>query len=297
MGKREKGEFGVLIKQLENQFGRRFRTVQSVPDSFSSTVYKCELTSGEEVYLKIPFSKVKFERERDAYKVLEGIIDIPKLLEVWEGDEHAPGAFLLSALPGQPLCASPSHKLGYEVGVYHARLHAVQPGSPKVNGIDNEFLDWRNFVDRMFYGFAEDTKELVSPQALEQSLKKYEQMKRDLPPLDGPSFLHMDFRPANILVQGDAVTGCIDFESVRFGATEIDFTKLYRDYLQNNEKVFEAYQEGYQSIRPLIDLNAVLPYYRFIDAFNSIGWCQRRGVEKNRVFLEQNQQLLQQFLR
>ncbi|WP_342527169.1 aminoglycoside phosphotransferase family protein [Chryseomicrobium sp. FSL W7-1435] len=283
--------------QLEKQFGLKFETVQDVPDSFSSTVYKCKLMNGEEVYLKIPFSKVKFDRERDAYKVLAGHVEIPKLLEVWEEDEDMPGAFLLSALPGQTLTGTPSRKLGYEVGVYHARLHEVQPGNPPVDGIDNEFSNWRDFVDRMFYGFAEDTKELISPQALEQSLKKYEQMKSDLPPLDGPSFLHMDFRPANIVVQGNAVTGSIDFESVRFGATEIDFTKLYRDYLQHDENVFEAYQQGYRSVRPLIDLEAVLPYYRFTDAFNSIGWCQRRGIEKNRAFLEQNQQLLLKFLR
>lgn len=102
----------------------------------------------------------------------------------------------------------------------------------------------------------------------------------------------MDFRPANIIVDGDAVAGLIDFESVRFGSTEIDFTKIYRDFLRFDPTLFEAFREGYKSIRPLIDLDKVLPFYRFIDAFNSIGWCNRRRIEKNTLFYEENKELL-----
>lgn len=37
---------------------------------------------------------------------------------------------------------------------------------------------------------------------------------------------HMDFRPGNILVNGNEVAGIIDFESARGGSSEIDFTKV-----------------------------------------------------------------------
>ena len=122
-------------------------------------------------------------------------------------------------------------------------------------------------------------------------------MKQQLPPNDGPSFIHMDFRPANIIVDGHNVSGMIDFESVRFGSTEIDFTKLYRDFLSYNPTLYKAFQEGYKSIRPLIDLEDVLPFYQFTDAFNSIGWCKRRGIEKNVLFLEENLARLKGFLK
>ena len=39
-----------------------------------------------------------------------------------------------------------------------------------------------------------------------------------------------------------------------------------------------------ESIRPFIDLQEVLPFYRFFDAFNSIGWCRRSGIEKHQNF-------------
>jgi aminoglycoside phosphotransferase (APT) family kinase protein len=121
-----------------------------------------------------------------------------------------------------------------------------------------------------------------------QAIDKFEEMKQLLPHPDGPSLIHMDFRPANIIVDGNKVSGVIDFESVRFGSTEIDFTKLYRDFLRFDNTLFHAYQEGYNSIRSLIDLEVVLSFYRFTDSFNSIGWCKRRGIEKNAVFLEEN---------
>lgn len=283
-----------MIKQIENQFNLNTSKLEDVPESFSSTVYKSTLEDGRATYIKIPYSKLKFTRELAAYQLLDGQVAIPKLLDVWEGDDEVPGAFLLSALKGSPLSSSNSTRLAYNVGVHHAELHTIR--STGIEGIDNEYPDWRAFVDRMFYSFAEDTKNQITQQQLEQSIETYERMKQELPKADGPSFLHMDFRPANIIVDGDSVSGSIDFESVRFGATEMDFTKLYRDYLQQDPALFAAYQHGYRSVRPLIELDAVLPFYRFTDAFNSIGWCERRGVEKNRAFLNQNLKLLQEFL-
>lgn len=286
----------MQIQQLEKQFHIQIRQVNDVPESFSSTVYRCELMNGEEVFIKIPFSKVKFHRELDAYRVLQGKVAIPELLDVWEGDDESVGALLLSSLPGETLGGMSVEKEAYQVGVYHAQLHEIRPDPEMYTQIDNEFPNWREFVDRMFYSFAEDTEKQISPEKVQAALKKYEAMKNSMPPLDGPAFLHMDFRPANILVHNQTVSGSIDFESVRFGATEMDFTKLYRDYLQRDPALFQAYQEGYTSVRELVDLDVVLPFYRFVDAFNSIGWCERRGVEKNRAFFNQNIRLLDEFL-
>lgn len=286
----------MQIQQLEKQFHIQIRQVNDVPESFSSTVYRCELMNGEEVFIKIPFSKVKFHRELDAYRVLQGKVAIPELIDVWEGDDESVGALLVSSLPGETLGDKSIVKEAYQVGVYHAQLHEIRPDAEMNTQIDNEFPNWREFVDRMFYSFAEDTAKQISPEKVRAALKKYEAMKNGMPPLDGPAFLHMDFRPANILVHNQTVSGSIDFESVRYGATEMDFTKLYRDYLQRDPALFQAYQEGYTSVRELVDLDVVLPFYRFVDAFNSIGWCERRGVEKNRTFLEQNTRLLDEFL-
>ena len=46
-----------------------------------------------------------------------------------------------------------------------------------------------------------------------------------------------------------------------------------------------------------MDLESVLPFYLFTDTFNSIGWCKRRGIEKNRFFFKKNVRSLQKMCR
>lgn len=278
-----------MLNKLLEQFRLQPISVNAVEDSHSSTVYKCKLFNGENVFIKIPYSKLKFQRELEAYEILKEQVSIPNLLAYWSGDEEYPGAFLLSELKGDPLTTNVSSATAFQVGILHASMHNIQPSNAiTLTGIKNEFIIWSSFVENQFYSFAEDVREVVDEAVYRKSIEKFEEMKRSLPSPDGPSFIHMDFRPANIMVDGNNVSGMIDFESVRFGSTEIDFTKLYRDFLSFDLALYQSYQEGYKSIRPLIDLEVVLPFYLFTDTFNSIGWCKRRGIEKNALFFEKN---------
>lgn len=286
-----------MLNRVLDQFGLQTLFINEVEDSHSSSVYKCRLLKGEDVYVKIPYTKLKFQRELESYEILKGKVSIPEILNYWTGDEKCPGAFLLSELKGQPLSIKNSPKVAFEVGVLHATMHTIQPPENKVlKGVQNEFPNWSKFIEKQFYSFAEDVKKVLDETLLNRAIEKFKLMQERLPSPDGPGFIHMDFRPANIIIDGEKVSGIIDFESVRFGSTEIDFTKLYRDFLSYNSSLFEAFQEGYKSIRPLIDLEIVLPFYQFTDAFNSIGWCKRRGIEKNALFLEENIVRLNQFL-
>ena len=281
-----------MINRVIEQFGLNILSIADVEDSHSSTVYKCDLLNGETVYIKIPYTKLKFQRELEAYQILEGKVAIPKMLDYWDGDEDCIGAFLLSRLQGTPLTTHVSTGLAFKVGVLHATIHNVNPNGQKIEWIQNEFSSWSKFVERQFYSFAEDVKKVLDESLYNQVIQKFENMKKQLPPPDGPSFIHMDFRPANIIVDGDQVSGVIDFESVRFGSTEIDFTKINRDFLRFDQTLYNAYKEGYNSIRPLINLEETLPFYQFTDAFNSVGWCKRRGIKEHRMFLEENLTIL-----
>ncbi len=285
-----------MLNQVIQQFKLDVLSINEVEDSHSSTVYKINLLNGEKVFLKIPYSKLKWQRELEAYEVLIDRVSIPKMLDHWSGNEECPGAFLLSELKGVPLTNKVAPIVAFQVGVLHASMHKIQPPAIELTGIQDEFLDWSNFVERQFYSFAEDVKEVLDPSLYRQAIEKFESMKLQLPPSDGPSFIHMDFRPANIIVDEDKVSGIIDFESVRFGSTETDFTKLYRDFLSFDFSLYQSYQKGYNTIRPLIDLEVVLPFYQFTDAFNSIGWCKRRGIEKNTTFLKENLLILKKVL-
>lgn len=287
-----------MLDDILEHFGVQALAIKEVDDSYSSTVYKCELFNDENVYVKIPYTKLKWQREWEAYEILQGKVSIPVMLDHWAGNAEFPGAFLLSELKGKPLTPQDSPSVAFQVGILHATLHRIQPFA--MNGstsIQNESSNWLNFVETQFYSFAEDVREMIDSDLYNQSILKFNEMKQQLPPSDGPSFLHMDFRPANIIVDGDKVSGIIDFESVRFGSAEVDFTKLYRDFLKFDTALYKSYQDGYNSIRPLMNLEAVLPFYQFTDAFNSIGWSMRRGAEKNAVFLKENLEILKKIVR
>jgi aminoglycoside phosphotransferase (APT) family kinase protein len=287
-----------MLNKVMQEFGLEIQSINEVEDSHSSTVYRCSLSKGEIVFLKIPYTKLKFQRELEAYEILKGRVSIPELLDYWPGDDECPGAFLLSELKGTPLTTEVTPNIAFQVGVLQAEMHNIQPPEDKkLMGIQNEFANWSDFVEKQFYSFAEDVQDVLDSSLYEQAIEKFEEMRHQLPAPDGPSFVHMDFRPANIIVDDHKVSGMIDFESVRFGSTEIDFTKLYRDFLRFDPVLYSSFKEGYNSIRPLIDLDIVLPFYQFTDAFNSIGWCKRRGIEKNALFLEENLVRLKGFLK
>lgn len=286
-----------MLNRVLKQFRLQVLSLNEVDESFSSTVYKCQLLNGKNVYIKIPYSKLKWQRELEAYEILKDRVATPVLLDVWSGDEECPGAFLLSELRGVTLSTNVSTSVAYQVGVLQASMHTIRPPKEReLYGIKDEYSNWSNFIEGQFNSFARDVKDVIDERLFEQAIEKFENMKRQLPSPDGPSFVHMDFRPANILIDGDHVSGVIDFESVRFGSTEIDFTKLYRDFLSFDNTYFQAYQEGYRSIRPLMDLEVVLPFYQFTDAFNSIGWCKRRGIEEHAKFLKENITRLKQMV-
>ena len=44
-----------MLKRVIEQFGLKVQSLNEVEDSHSSTVYKCTLTNGENVFLKIPY--------------------------------------------------------------------------------------------------------------------------------------------------------------------------------------------------------------------------------------------------
>jgi Ser/Thr protein kinase RdoA (MazF antagonist) len=286
------------LQQVIKHFDLNVLSIEDVPESFSSSVYKIKLMDNETVYIKIPYSKVKLKRENAVLNRLQHEIPVPKVINYWEGNEDITGAFMLSAIDGIPIAEEVDEDLAFDIGVHLARFHSIQPTDQDFNSpISNEYEQWTEFIQKQFYSFAEDVKEVIDSRLYEQSLTYFKQHQKQLPPPDGPRFVHMDFRPGNILVNENKVVGIIDFESVRIGSTEIDFTKINRDVFMKYPGTKEAFQSGYESIRPLIELQTVLPFYRFIDAFNSIGWCKRRGIEKNQSFVQENLVNLKDILR
>ena len=114
-----------------------------------------------------------------------------------------------------------------------------------------------------------------------------------LPEPDGPCWTHFDFRPANVLAQGDRVTGLIDFESARGGSADLDFIKIKNRVWDVYSGTKEPFLDGYSSIRPVPDIESTLPFYALGNAFGGIAWCVRRSDTEDPFFLENLDRLKQ----
>ncbi|MEF7564310.1 aminoglycoside 3'-phosphotransferase/choline kinase family protein [Bacillus infantis] len=270
--------FQICVKQISN-----------VPESFSSTVYKLVLNGGQTIYLKIPFSREKLERELEMLQLLRGHVPVPAVLDHWEGDEKMAGALLLEGMEGEPCTRSVDGDLAFQIGRHHAMLHNAP--LPKAYSCFDPKA-WREMVREKFEHFGLHASKVLPDSLLEMSQKHFYKSLQELPAPDGPCIIHMDFRPGNILVKDNNVAGIIDFESARSGSPEMDFSKINRDVWERHEGSREAYTEGYETIRPMIDLESILPFYKFFDAFCSVGWGQKRGAEKHREFMRENELLL-----
>jgi len=286
-----------LLQTIIRGFNLNVISIENVPESFSSQVYKLNLTNGESVYAKIPYNRDKLYREYRMLEMLSEVIPVPKVLDFWSGDDFISGALLLSQIQGTPCTGTIDDKLAFQIGQYHAKLHEVKMPGYGVEGVDGyQFLDqndWRLYIKNNFEKLKEPCKEVLERGLFEKCINHFERAFSALPHPDGPCVVHMDFRPGNILTNNNEVIGIIDFESARGGSSEIDFTKMNRYVWEAFPPSRAAYQEGYSTIRPLMELETILPFYDLYDAFSAVVWCKNRGIEKNKAFLQESIAVLQ----
>lgn len=285
------------IHKLAEIFKLSVLNIEAVPESFSSEVYKLTLMNLDNVYVKIPYNRDKLVREFHMLERLKGVIPVPKVLDFWDGDEMSVGALLLSAIDGVPCKSNIDQSLAYQIGEYHAMLHQVTLPAYGCYGSDGfqvvENNSWSLYLKNNFEKWKEPCKELLQPDLFEECITHFDSVYSALPEPDGPCVVHMDFRPGNILIKDNRVVGIIDYESARGGSSEIDFTKMNRYVWEVNPLTRLPYVQGYESVRPLPDLEKIIPFYNFYDAFSAVVWCKTRGIEKNQAFLQESIEVLQ----
>ncbi|WP_214856327.1 MULTISPECIES: phosphotransferase family protein [unclassified Exiguobacterium] len=270
----------------------------TVDESYSSEVDRLILTDGQVVFLKRPYTAEKWYRERGWIHALEEFVPVPHILA-----EAAPGqttgAFVLAALPGQAPVTM-TKKLAYEIGRTLAMLHTCT-GEAYGEYTEDGFYaypvqDWRRFRNEKLDGFMPFITSELDPVFLENIQTELVRREQSLPEPSRPVATHCDFRLANLLTVGDQVTGVIDFETTRYGAVEMDFTKIVRNLNTFGSIYVTAFQEGYATLHPDVPIETYLAYYRLWEVLTAVGWCIKRGREEHQAFFEENIALIEQEL-
>ncbi|MBN2794286.1 MAG: aminoglycoside phosphotransferase family protein [Clostridia bacterium] len=277
-----------MIDFYLKHFDLKVNEVINVPESFSSTVYLLLLQNNKKVILKIPYNQVKLQRELFVLETLKGKIKVPEVIDYFEGDSVHSGAMVLSYLDGKPITGAIDEALAYDMGVLLGHLHEVK--MPHFT-LEKDNDKWWESVEIRFNEWAKECQPVLEPDFFEQCMITFKKLYRDLPHADGPSLIHFDFRPGNILVKENKIVGLIDFESSRGGSTDIDFTKVkvYVWDLYSHTK--EAFIKGYESVRVLPPIDKTLPLYLFFNGFGGLAWCARRNKLEDEFFIENYEQV------
>ncbi|WP_215115717.1 phosphotransferase family protein [Exiguobacterium sp. s80] len=263
----------------------------SVTDSYSSEVDRLVLRDGRTVFLKRPYTADKWYREHGWLTYLADRVAVPKILAEAPPTPQTTGAFVLEALAGATI-ETVTPTLATQIGQLHATLHTCTHetyGDFEQNGFTAfTSQDWRVFRNAKMTSFEPAIQQVLPPALYQAAFTELKRRERELPEPSRPVAVHLDFRLGNLLADGGNLTGLIDFETSRFGATEIDFTKLDRDVFQGGSALLNAYQNGYGQIRTPEPIEVYLPYYRLFEALTGIGWCVQRGLAQHQQFFNNN---------
>ncbi len=258
-------------------------SINPVKDSYSSTVRILELKQGQRVVLKIPFSKEKLLREEKALGLLAANPLVPRLLNMWYGDDSNTGALLLSYIDGVPMVLPANEETIYEMGKALAEIHTVKLDRFE---LDDWETDWAMSVKNKIASWVLEIQDFISPLLLESIDIFLNEKIKLLNQADGPCLVHFDYRPGNVLVRHGKIVGVIDFETSRGGSAEIDFTKVSNLIWKESPEHKRMFLEGYTSVRKLPNLQEVLPIYSFYHAIGGMAWCVRRGQLEDAFFYE-----------
>ena len=203
-------------------------------------------------------------------------VPTPKVLEIHIAkDEHDMDFMLVTVTPGITMDIFlqkdkiPETSLLFDAGVNMAKVHKV-----KVQGFgafDNEIAQRRNalvglhrsYRDFIHAGLDENLKRLVSFNILDDQKAKVMKNVFDVhsyEPVDGPRLVHNDYADWNLLTDGAAITGVLDWDECHGGDPIADLACWSTFY---NIERMEHFLKGYTSIATLPkDYESRFHYYR-----------------------------------
>jgi Ser/Thr protein kinase RdoA (MazF antagonist) len=273
-----------LIQEAIAHFHLDVARVEPVEESYSSAVRILTLESGECLVLKIPFVQRKLFRELHALQDLKGDLPVPEVVDYWTPDDGGPGALLLSLLPGEVITGTVTPELALALGVLLGKLHTHK--LERFGDVLEPAPEWWGMLERTFQNWQPLCAGVMPADLFHKTLDRYAEVYATLPEPDGPSWVHFDYRPGNVLVKGTRISGLIDFESARGGSGDLDFVKIKGEVWDVWPGTREAFLTGYAYVRPLPDIERTLPFYELHNAFGGVAWCVKRSKTDDPFFHE-----------
>lgn len=289
----------VMYKQFLNLQDAEFEQIQH-SDSIIAIAYKVLMPNGINLILKVCDQAQHFYKELYFLKYFARKLPIAKIINTVEPKPDVHGAILMECLAGDVLQTQDlTTSLSFEIGVLLAKIHTNKTTAfGDLTEANSMVQDPRiYFASKFEESFAECLDHL--PNHLLQKCREYYEKNIDfLLAVDGPCIIHRDFRPGNIMVENNKVSGIIDWASGRAGFAEDDLCPLEMGEWGNDLEIKQAFLNGYASIRKIPDYSAVMPLLLLNRAIAIVGFTVKVATWDNRdtELYQRNKKTIEQIL-
>ena len=217
--------FGDLASDLD---------VKLLTGGASNSNYLVRTSKGEQYVCRIHARGNPFV-EKSVVARLRGIVPAPEYL--WIGE----GASVIEFIEGSHF--QPSARLMREAGQVLGQLKEIsfeKSGQLLPNGEVAPFKGWGSFEEGLSGLLAQEPVEnLLGKNSITKLQDLLVQHRGTLEDFDScHNLVHGDFRPDNILVSGDKITGIIDWEFAHSGCSYMDIGNLLRHASSEREQDF-----------------------------------------------------------
>jgi len=285
-----------LYQQRFNLKNARFTRIEH-EDAMVAIVYKVTQANSAPLILKICVRPHDYAHELYFLKYFADRLPVPRIVDVMQPQTNISGAILMECLPGTLLkVAECTDALAYEVGSLLARIHLnTTTGYGDLTQPQTLSADPRAYFTMKFQEGLSECDNHLPKKLMEQCQTYYDAHVQLLDSVDGPCMTHRDFRAGNLMVHDGKIQGIIDWSSARATFAQEDFCTLERDDWSNNAHNKNSFLAGYASIRPIPEIQKIIPLLRLSKAIAAIGFAVKRSTWKtsaatlyqlNRRFLE-----------
>jgi Ser/Thr protein kinase RdoA (MazF antagonist) len=252
-------------------------------DAMVTTVYQIIQPNTAPLILKVCDSPLHAQNEVYFLNYFAEHISVPKVMGMVQACKEMRSAVLMEYVPGNVLTRSGITKeIAFLIGTSLAKIHAHKTSGfgylNRAQGLNSNPMV--HFKEKFEEGIAECTGHLPESTII-KSMDYFNKALHLLEKVDGPCIIHRDFRPGNMIIDQNTLSGIIDWSSARASFAEDDFCAIEHNEWGDFKGYKRVFLDGYSRIRPIPNYHAIMPLLRLNRAIAVIGFTVKKRTWDN----------------
>lgn len=247
-------------------------------DAMVADVYKVERFQKPCLILKICERFRDYTSEVYFLNHFKNQIQVPAIVKTLPPSQENHGAILMEYLSGELLNPSLiTREIAFQLGKSLATIHSNKTdGFGYLNRKSQLALEPTSYFKEQFLESIDECRNHLPSSLIAKLCHYFDKTLHLIEKTDGPCIIHRDFRPGNILIENNHLSGIIDWSSARSSFAEDDFCSIFHGQWGDFNGYKEHFFEGYTSIRKVPEYHQLMPLLRLNRAIAFIGFTVKR---------------------